>query len=177
MSNGAKVLLAEFRDADALLAAARLAHERGFAPDDALSPHRIEAIEETLALPHSRIPWPMLIGGVGAAALAYGVESYSAILGYPFNSGGRPLNSWPIFLLVPFEFGILIAALAGLIAFLILCRLPRLNHPLFENAGVERASIDRFFLLFRQPDDEGDARRLTLILEEARALRIEEALA
>jgi hypothetical protein len=175
--DAAKVVLAEYDGADALLAAARLARERGFAPHDALSPHRIEAVEEMLELPRSPVRRPMLIAGIAAAALAYGVESYSAILSYPFNSGGRPFNSWPVFLLVPFEFGVLVAAAAGLIAFLILCRLPRLNHPLFDNEKVDRATIDRFFLLFGRPAAAEDARRLTLLLEETRALSVEEVSA
>lgn len=176
MSDAAtRILLAEYGGADALIAAARLTRERGFAARDALSPHRVEGVEEALDLPRSPIRWPILVGGVGAAALAYGVESYSAILSFPFNSGGRPLNSWPVFLLVPFEFGVLIAAMAGFAALLVLCRLPRLNHPLFENDVVRRASIDRFFLLFARPDEEKEARRLAALLEETGALRIEEA--
>jgi len=44
----------------------------------------------------------------------------------------------------------LAAALAGFIAFLMGCGLPRLHHPVFDIAGVERATQDRFFLLAEQ---------------------------
>ena len=57
------------------------------------------------------------------------LEFWSAVYAYPIDSGGRPLNSWPIFLLVPFEVGVLAAAVAGFAALLVLCGLPRLHHP------------------------------------------------
>jgi hypothetical protein len=168
-------VVAEFADADSLLAAARRSKENGFAPIDALSPYRLAGIEEALALPQSTVRWPMAIFGLGAAVLAYGVEAYSAVFAYPINAGGRPLNSWPVFLLVPFEVGVLAAAAAGFVAFLCLCRLPRLNQPIFDIEGVERATTDRFFLLFSAPSTEQDGQRLTALLEQTRALRIEGA--
>jgi hypothetical protein len=167
--------IAEFADAESLLAAIGRSKESGFTPIDALSPYRVEGVEEALALPLSPVRWPMAIFGLGAAALAYGTEAYSAVVAYPFNSGGRPLNSWPVFLLVPFEFGVLVAAAAGLVAFFLLCRLPRLHEPTFDIEGVERATADRFFLLFAPPADEEDSRRLTALLEQTHALRIEGA--
>ena len=59
----------------------------------------------------------MFIAGMLMAALAYGTEYYSAVIGYPYNSGGRPLDAWPAFMLVPFAIGILAAAIAGFITF------------------------------------------------------------
>ena len=52
----------------------------------------------------------MLAGGVVMAALAYGAEYYSAVISYPYESGGRPLDAWTAFMLVPFSTGILVAA-------------------------------------------------------------------
>ena len=81
------------------------------------------------------------------AAFAFGLQWYSAVIAYPINSGGRPLNSWQVFWLVPFEVGVFAAALCGVIALFWSCGLPRLHHPLFEIPGFERATQDRFFLL------------------------------
>ena len=91
----------------------------------------------------------------------------------PSNSGGRPLNSWPIFLLVPFEVGVLAAAVAGFAALLVLCGLPRLHHPLFDCDAIERATDDRYFLLVRAPP-KGESDSLMVVLFAARAMRIEE---
>ena len=49
-----------------------------------------------------RIRLVMFIAGTAMAALAYGTEYYSAVIGYPYNSGGGPLDAWPAFELVPF---------------------------------------------------------------------------
>ena len=64
----------------------------------------------------------MFVAGMAMAALAYGLEYYSAVINYPYNSGGRPLDAWPAFMLVPFAIGILVASIAGFIAFLMACR-------------------------------------------------------
>lgn len=168
-------VVAEFADAESLLAAITRSKENGFIPTDALSPYRLESVEEALALARSPVRWPMFIFGLGAAVLAYGVEVYSAVLAYPINSGGRPLNSWPVFLLAPFEFGVLVAAAAGFVSFFFLCRLPRLNHQIFDVPGVKRATVDRFFLLFPTPGTQQDSDRLQQLLEQTRALRIEGA--
>jgi Protein of unknown function (DUF3341) len=167
------LLIAEFGSPDTMIAAARHARDQGFTPLDALSPCPVEGIDETLGLKKSPIRWPMLIAALGVAALAYGLEYWSAVYAYPIDSGGRPLNSWPVFLLVPFEVGVLAAAIAGFVALLVLCGLPRLNHPLFDWTAIERATDDRYFLLMAAPEDGPDNDRLRSLLLEARALIIE----
>ena len=132
MSESKRLVVAEFGFPDALSRAARSARDQGFKPVDALTPCRLEEVEEALDLPTSPIRWPMLIAAVAIAASAYGLEYWSAVYAYPIDSGGRPLNSWQVFILVPFEVEILAAAIAGFVALLLLCGLPRLNHPLFE---------------------------------------------
>lgn len=66
----------------------------------------------------------MFIGGIATAATAYGLEYYSAVINYPYNSGGRPLDAWPAFMLVPFATGILVAAITGFASLLVECGLP-----------------------------------------------------
>lgn len=143
-------LLAEFGDPDALLRAARRVRRDGHQMLDVLTPFPLPEIDEVLDIQSSRIRLAMLIAGFGMAAFAFWLQWYSAVVDYPINVGGRPLNSWPVFLLVPFEVGMLAAALAGFIAFLVGCGLPQLHHPVFNAVGVERATQDGFFLLVEQ---------------------------
>jgi len=168
------LIIAEFRNGDDLSAAARDARNQGFDAIDALTPCAVEGLDDILGLDESPIRWPMLIGALIVGAAAYGLEFWTAVYAYPIDSGGRPLNSWPIFLLVPFEVGVLAAAIAGFAALLALCGLPRLNHPLFDCEAVERATDDRYFLLVRAPAPPSDSARLQLLLFGARAVRIEE---
>ena len=172
-ANDAPLVIAEFRDADDLCAAARNVRMRGFDPIDALTPCPVEELDDILRLENSPIRWPMLIAALAVAASAYAVEFWTAVYAYPIDSGGRPLNSWPIFLLVPFEVGVLAAAVAGFAALLVLCGLPRLHHPLFDCDAIERATDDRYFLLVRAPP-KAESDSLMVVLFAARAMRIEE---
>lgn len=163
-------LLAEFRDPAALKAALAQVRRSGHRPLDTFTPFPVEGLDEDLGLGRSRIRTAMLLGGLGVAAFAYWLQWYSAVHDYPINSGGRPLHSWPVFLLVPFEVGVLGAALAGFLAFLWSCGLPRLHDPLFAVPGFERASQDRFFLLVAARASDRDGAGLRRLLEGAGAL-------
>lgn len=144
-------ILALFDSEAAAVEAGRLLRARGCLLRDALSPYPVPELAALAGTPPAGLRWPMAFCGFGAAALAYWLQWWSAVHAYPIDSGGRPLHSWPVFLLVPFEVGILAAGLAGCVAFLLRCRLPRLHHPLFDLPGTERLSQDRFALLIAPP--------------------------
>jgi hypothetical protein len=162
-------LIAEFKDPDALRTALRLIKGSGHHAIDAFTPYALEGLADELDIPASRIRYAMLASGLIVAACAFALQWYSAVIDYPLNSGGRPLNSWQVFLLVPFEVGVFAAALGGVIAFFRSCGLPRLHHPLFEIPGFERATQDHFFLLTAPKDDADAVRDLRQILEAAGA--------
>jgi hypothetical protein len=167
------LLLAEFRDPETLLDAARRARDAGWQRLDAHVPFDIEGLTEALGLPPTRLRLVMLAGGVLAGAFTYALQWYSAVYDYPFNSGGRPLHSWPVFLIPTFEAVVLGAILAGVVGFLVSTGLPRLNHPAFAAPGFDRASQDRFFLAVADPGV--DAARLAAILDGLGPLSIREA--
>jgi hypothetical protein len=93
-------------------------------------------------------PIPLIILGAGllAAALSFGLQSYSAAVAWRFNIGGRPPLSWPSFIPTTFENAALVALTAGFVAFLAINRMPRLYDPVDEAAGMRRASDDRWIL-------------------------------
>jgi hypothetical protein len=148
------LILAEFKTAHEITAAARLAAEGGKPAIDALLPQPIEGITDYLAPPLAKAPigWVMFVAGVCGAVIGYGMEWFSAVIAYPILSGGRPLNSWPVFLPVPYEITILLAGICGLLGWMFMCGLPKLHHPLFDAPAIERATRDRYFLLFRRAD-------------------------
>lgn len=166
------VLLAEFPGAEALVRAARRAREAGYRALDAFTPFAVEGLPETIGVTRSHVRVAMFIGGVGIAAMAYGTEWYSAVLNYPINSGGRPLHSWPAFMLFPFAIGIFGAAVAGLITFCVESGLPRLHHQLFSISGFERASQDAFLLALDAPEQPYDLKRARDWLSEVGAVAI-----
>ena len=169
------VLLAEFRDADVLMRAARRARAAGLTPIDAFTPFSVEGLHEVLGHRGTRIRYVMFLAGIVAAGAAYALEWMTSVLYWPLNSGSRPLNSWVVFLLMPFEWGVLAAAAFGFAAFLWSTGLPRLHDPIFAAKGFERASLDRFFLAVWRSDSDHDDRRARALLENLGALSVREA--
>lgn len=166
--------LAEFRDVDRLKLALARVREAHHAAIDAFTPYPVEGLEQQLDDRPSHIRLAMLLGGFGVAAFAFGLQWYSAVIDYPLNSGGRPLNSWQVFLLVPFEVGVFAAALSGVIALLWSCGLPRLHHPVFDIPGFERATQDHYFLLAASGDNRDDSSDLRHVLQDAGAVVVTE---
>jgi hypothetical protein len=148
-------LLAEFETAHAAADAARDAAAAGHPPDDALTPNPVEGLEEHLAPPRTIPPigWVQVIAATIGAVIGYTMQWYSAVIDYPIISGNRPLHSWQVFLIVPYEMAILFAAIFGILSWMIMSRLPRLHHPLFAAAVTERAVQDRYFLVFPGGED------------------------
>jgi hypothetical protein len=168
------LLLAEFTDEKRFVAVARRARNNRYRLVDAYTPFPVEDVLELLEHRRSHIRVAMLIGGFAMAALAYGTEYYSAVISYPYNSGGRPFDAWLTFMLFPFAIGILVAAVAGFTTFLIETGLPRLHDPLFAVAGFERASQDRFVLALERPGADDERRRMIDELHGAGAAAVRE---
>lgn len=147
-------VLAEFANADALLAAARKARAAGYGPIEAYSPFPIEGLAEAIGFGRNWVPPIVLAGGLLGGLGGYFMQWYSAVISYPINSGGKPPHSWPEFIPVTFELTILIAALAGVAGMLLLNGLPRLHHPVFNVREFDLASRNRFFLCLRAGDPE-----------------------
>ncbi len=157
------MLLAEFGDQWRLVEAARRVGGLHCRVVDAYTPYPVEGLSAVLQQPASRIRPTMLAGGVVMAALAYGAEYYSAVISYPYDSGGRPLDAWPAFMLVPFSTGILVAAICGFARFLAEGGLPKLSNPLFGIDRFQRASQDRYLLaveVSREANDRAAVREM-----------------
>jgi hypothetical protein len=168
------LLLAQFAESARFVEAARRAKSADYRLVDAFTPFPVQAVHELLDQRRSHIRVVMFIAGITTAALAYGLEYFSAVIDYPYNSGGRPLDAWPAFMLVPFATGILVAAVAGFATFLIEIGLPRLHDPLFAVDSFERASQDRFVLALERPDADEERRRMTEGLRDCGAVAIRE---
>jgi hypothetical protein len=168
------LLLAEFSDSTRFIEAARRAQGARYKLVDAFSPFPVEGIHELLDHRPSHIRLAMFIAGIAMAALAYGTEYYSAVISYPYNSGGRPFDAWPAFMLAPFAVGILLAAVAGFATFLIETGLPRLHNNLFAVEGFDRMSQDRFALAVARPEGDAELTRAIEFMRGAGATAIRE---
>ncbi|WP_051341014.1 DUF3341 domain-containing protein [Azospirillum halopraeferens] len=150
--SGPPCLLAEFRDPDALLAAAQRLRDDGYRSFDAYSPFPVEGLERVLAVRPPPLGRITAAGGIAGLVAGLAVQWYTNAVDYPLNVGGRPLDAWTAFALPAVEIGVAGATLTALLALLVLARLPRYHHPLFE---AERFGGSRGtgFLLAVEPDD------------------------
>lgn len=158
-------MIAEFDQPEPLLKAIRRARKAGYERLDAYTPFPVPELAEVLGLPKSPVPLLALIGGVLGAGGAFFMQWYSAAIDYPWIVAGRPYNSWPSFVPITFELGILTASLFIFIGLFAISRLPRLHHPIFNAPRFRRVSRDRFFLLIEAGDPRFDPRETRRFLE------------
>lgn len=157
-------LMVQFLTPEALLAATRKAREAGYREMDAYTPYTVEGLATELGMHRSQIPSVVLIAGIVGATTGFLMQYYSMAIDYPFNSGGRPHNSWPAFVPVTFELMVLVASVAAFLAMILLNALPHPNHPVFNVPEFARASQDRFFLAIEAADPLFDLRETAKFL-------------
>ncbi|MBV8174258.1 MAG: DUF3341 domain-containing protein [Verrucomicrobia bacterium] len=167
-------LTAQFDSEEKLVEAARMIFASGYRRIDAFSPYPIEGLAEIIGQKRSAAPLIMLIGGITGAVTGYGMELYAMGYFYPLNIGGRPLNSWPLFIPITFELAVLFSALAGMVALLVLNRLPCLYHPLFSVPDFQRASTDQFFLCVESAHPGFDSDHIRELFGRLNAIAITE---
>src|SRR5262249_52556872 len=149
-------LLAEFDNPTDLTRAARGAHEAGYKRIEAYSPFPIEDLPAALGHPTTRLPWLLFLGGLVGCVGGFAMQYWMNAVDYPLDVGGRPLNSWPMFIPVTFECTVLAAALSAVFGMLGRNGLPRPHHPLFGVDRFSHASRDRFFLCVMALDRKFD---------------------
>lgn len=168
---------AEFATLDELRRAAKAIAARGYRALDAFTPFADRETADAVGRRRSLVPLLMLVGAVAGAGGAYLLQWYSAVVDYPWNVGGRPLHSWPSFVPLTFELGVLGATLLGFVGAMVLNGLPRPYHPVFNIRGFERATSDRFFLLVAARDrrfDRACTREHMLELDPIRVVEVPE---
>ena len=174
MSQSIYGMMAEFDNPTALVKAARAAREKGYRKLDAYSPFPIEELSDALHLHKNRLPLIVLAGGIVGGMAGYLMQYYVTVWNFPINIGGRPLHSWPSYIVITFEMTILLAAISAVMGLLALCGLPMLYHPVFNVPRFALASRNRFFLSIEAADPLFDARATSEFLETLGAKEVSE---
>ena len=93
------------------------------------------------------------------------MQYYVTVIYFPINIAGRPLHSWPAYIIITFELTILLAAISAVLGLLALCGLPMPYHPVFNVPRFALASRNRFFLCIEATDPMFDRAGTSSFLE------------
>ncbi len=90
--------------------------------------HDIEHLVEEYT-PASKLKFFTLAGGLTGCFTGFAFPSFT-VLDWPLITGGKPLLSWPAWVVIAFELTILLGALASFTGMLFLSKLPRFSKML-----------------------------------------------
>lgn len=165
-------LMAEFAHEADLVEAVRKTHDAGYHHLDAYSPYPVEEVLDILHLHKNKVPLAVLIGGICGAVGGYFLQYFASVISYPWNIGGRPLHSGPMFIPPAYETTILLAAFGAVFGMLAMNKLPMPYHPVFNVPEFERASSDRFFLCIESGDPHFDLEKTQKFLEGLNPVKV-----
>ena len=166
-------VMAEFGGPRRLLRAVERAREEGYRRIEAYTPYPVEEIASAIH-EKNRLPLVVLIGGCIGGLVGFLLQYYVSVISYPLVVGGKPLNSWPAFVVVTFEMTILFAALSAVLGMFALNRLPQPYHPAFHVERFGLATSDRFFLMVAASDPRFDRVETTRFLESLESAAVTE---
>lgn len=154
-------LIGQFEASEDAAAVARELRAAGFERWDVYGPAPLEDIDRVT--PTRRgivITAVMFAAAIVGACWGYFLQYWDAVIAFPINVGGRPLNGWPGFVPSAWEICALFTVYCGFFAFLATSRLPRLHQPIFAAPHFERATQDRFFVCVESADARYDPDRV-----------------
>jgi hypothetical protein len=146
-------LLAEFSTPSELVRATEAARADGYRRMECYTPYPVEEAAEALHFHKNRVPLLTLVGGLLGVTTAFLMETWINVWSYPLNIAGRPLFSWPAFIIPAYEWTILFAGLSAAFGMMALNGLPQLYHPVFNAPNFRSgATTDKFFLCLEATD-------------------------
>ncbi len=132
-------LMGLFHNPDSALAAAGKLRGAGFDSPEIQSPIPIHGVEKVLGKKKSVIKRFTLIGAITGGLSGFLLAAITAVL-FPHPTGGRPLITFPPYLIITYEMTILFGILATVLGFLISARLPAIRERIY----VPEAAVDKF---------------------------------
>lgn len=166
-------VLARFAGPREIYQACERVREAGYTKWDAHTPFPVHGLDGAMGLRASRLPWIVLVMGLGGAGGGMLLQWWVATQAYPLVISGKPLFSWPAFVPVTFELGVLFGALGAVFGMLGLNQLPTLHHPLFNSEQFARATDDAFFISIEAWDPKFDAEATPRFLEQIGGTAVE----
>ncbi len=145
-------LMAEFDSAQSIVDASIQAVAAGYTKLEAYTPIPIEELNDIIHKKRTNLPKAVLFMAFVGMMFGFGLQYWASAIEYPLNIGGRPLATWPAFIVPSYELTILFSALTAAIGMLALNGFPQPYHPVFNVDRFTMASSDKFFLVIEAED-------------------------
>jgi hypothetical protein len=127
------------------------------------SPIPSHKIEHAIGKSKSPVRWIVLVGGISGVLTGLAV-TIGTTYEWRLNAGGKPLLSWPPFIIICFELMVLLGGIFGFTGVLGLAGIPATeNEPGYNG----RFGEDRFGIIVRC--DEAEAARIEKMMKESGA--------
>ena len=166
-------LLAEFDNPYELLEAAKKMNHEGFKEYDCHSPFPIHGMDDAMGLKRSPLGFIVFFFAAVALLFGFGLEWWTSSVDYPIVISGKPFFSYQAYGPVAFALMVLIGAFATLLGMLVLNKLPKFFHPLFNSSRFEKIMDDGFFVSLSSEDGKFDLNESKSFLEKIGGKNIE----
>ena len=145
-------LMAEFDSAQSIVDASTQAVASGYTKLEAYTPFPIEELNDIIHKKRTVLPKMVLTAAFCGMGTGFALQYWASTIAYAMNIGGRPLATWPAFVIPSYELTILFSALTAAIGMIALNGLPQPYHPVFNVERFSLASSDKFFLVIEAED-------------------------
>lgn len=127
-------VVAIYRHPDAWMDACRAVRARGVKGVEGWAPYPVHGMDDALGIKRSLIGRPVLAALLIGAVLGFAMQYWMMKVDWPLIIGGKPFNSWPQYVVITFEAGILCGALTNFMLALGTSNLrPRLHNQLWRD--------------------------------------------
>jgi hypothetical protein len=159
--------LAEFNTPGELLHAAEAVRDAGYTKFDAHSPFPIHGMDDAMGLKPSKLGWVILCGGGTGLLTGITLQWWASTVAYPLVISGKPLFSFQAFVPVTFELMVLFSAFSAVFGMLVINRLPKWYHSLFNHESFGKVTSHGFFISVEAKDPLFDTEKTKQFLENA----------
>lgn len=148
-----------YSDADDLKKACAASTEHKHRGHDAYTPYPVHGLEHELGYKRSLLGRPVLAILLFGACMGFFMQYFMLKVDWPINIAGKPYNSWPAFVVITFESGVLSAAVSNM-ALVLLAYCKILPHPNTKVINLDLTD-DTFCLAIPVPGngDEADIKK------------------
>jgi hypothetical protein len=176
---------AAFNSPDDLVKAAKEVKKAGYTKIEAYTPFPMHAIDDVLGLPHSKLGYFVIVGGLTGTGLALLLQwwtgagdpnlfpTWTGLAAYPLIVGGKPPFAFEPSIPITFELTVLLASFTAVFGMLALNALPRLYHPIFNFRNAHRISDDQFVLVIEKTDPKFNPVEATRLMQSLEADTVE----